>query len=1374
LGLGVITKRSRALENRIKGIVTMFPPIPRPRCHCALFFALTLLSSSTGLLQAGTYGPQAFTFPNGTVNLGDGTTIASTTTTAGQPTCSIQNNTLRLMANGTGSTNSSFKLPVIDVGKEVASFDVSYNLIFSATGTPADGYSLNFGAIPAGNGGGEGGYVMPNGLVIAWDTYNNGNDVPSIEVFANGISVGNFPQTFAYNGSVKAVAIHWDASGLDITVGGVAICTNLATSGFIPSAGNSFAFSGRTGGATQDAFIDDLQIGTVPTLPLETGGPVITEFCADNTRLEDEDVETPDWIEIYNGQNASVNMNGWHLTNSQANPAFWTFPSITLGPYQYRIVYASGKNRTATTGQLHTNFVLAKDVGYLALTQPDNTVSSSFTYGQQAQDVSYGEQGDARTVGYLSPPTPGIKNNSLQAPGLPAEELVWSDVGGIITATKTISISPAVAAGAVIRYTTNNTDPTESSAIYDPASPPAAFTVSSSTNLRARVFTPGLLPGPVSSRTFLRLDTTLTNYNGGGMFNSHLPLIVMDSFGVPVDAYTDPGQARPFRFTYAVAIDKDPVSGRASLTGPINFQGRSGTHVRGESSSGFPQRQYAWELWDEQGGDKEASILGMPAESDWVLHAPYTDKSLMRNLLVFQRMFALRGEGSAMRSKFCEVFFNQEAGQNVSSADYRGVYVLFEKIKRNKDRVEIEKLNSLTTDPNMIKGGYLFKKDKPGIGNTAWSTTGGIGLQGVEPELLNTAQLNYISTYMNSFESALNGANYQSPTLGYQAYIDRDSFIDNQWWVEMSKQIDGYRLSTYFTKTRAGKVVCAPLWDYNLSLYNADYLQGDQPTGWYYTQLGGSDYPWYTRLHTDVNYRVRHWDRYWELRRNLWATTGTTGILNEIDANAAILLNGSAVNVGNNSAPQPADTENAVMRHFRKWPILGTYVWPNPPGYAQRNTYQSEITAMKNFLSTRLAWIDDQNNRDNNNVASTIIYRPPVLSNNGGSVVVGTQVTLQPYAGTPPAGFTYSTGTLYYTTNGSDPRLAGGAVSSSALTYSDPITVNTSQAIKARLYNTTTLVWSPLATSEFTVDAVPASASNLVVSELMYHPRGPTATEAAAGYGENDFEYIELLNVSTQNVDLTGCDLQDAVNFDFDILDPGAIVIPPGGRMVIAANLNAFALRFPGGSGYTLAGPFSGSLSNNGELFTLRAANGSVIAQFTWADVEPWPTDSDGAGYSLVLNNPAGSPAYGSGTSWRSSAQLDGSPGLSNSTTFTGSPSGDGDSDGLSDYLEYAMGSNSASAASVASPACNLVPYTVGGVTSPYLEFAFPRNLAADGVTYIPLLSADLATWSSAPTDVVYVGTHNNGDGTATVRYRSAQPFSAAGPQEFFRLKVTQ
>ena len=228
-------------------IDTVHPPIRAGRMSffAAAIMAVWLVPAS--LLEAGNYGTQAFTFGNGTVSLGDGTVIASNDGIA-----SVQNNALRLTANGTGGTAASLKLANLDPGKEVQSFDVTYRLRFFASGTPADGYSLNFGNLPSDNGGGESGFAMQGGLVIAWDTYNNGNDAPSIEVFANGVSVGNFPQTFSFDGNYRNVIIHWDASGLDLAFNGTAICTDLPTPGFTPSPGNRFGFTARTGGATQD------------------------------------------------------------------------------------------------------------------------------------------------------------------------------------------------------------------------------------------------------------------------------------------------------------------------------------------------------------------------------------------------------------------------------------------------------------------------------------------------------------------------------------------------------------------------------------------------------------------------------------------------------------------------------------------------------------------------------------------------------------------------------------------------------------------------------------------------------------------------------------------------------------------------------------------------------------------------------------------------------------------------------------------------------------------------------------------------------------------------------------------------------------------
>ena len=1468
----------------------------------AAMLAGALILFGGGRVWAGSY---AQNFSSGTVGSqtiggGDSSALSSTasTITTKVAVWAQGNKALQLMGTLGGNT-ASWKIPDLDVGKEIQSFDASFTAGTyrqTAGAVPGAGWSLSFGAIPSGNGVGDGGFVVASGIVIAWDLFNNGGtDNPSIEVFCNGVSVGNSPSatltdaplpdsgTFtlanpvgggvtapmasnatgatvqtemrlvtgweavtvtggasgpwtinhgvvgAYSDPVsdttgivpansavnvtkttvgnaatneqwqvsqrafrgRAVAIHWDYNGLDVTVNGVAIFTDLPTPGFVPAVGNKFAFSARTEPSnTMEMFLDDVTLATQQLQPVETGGPVISEFMADNGGvLADEDTDSPDWIELYNGQNATVNLSGWRLTNTQGNNAMWTFPSLSMGPYSYKVVYASGKNRTVATGQLHTNFSFQKEGGYLALVKPDGvTIATEFTFGAQFQDVSYGEKGPGRTLGYLQPSTPGLKlpYSTAQAAGGPAEDAVWSRAGGIITGSTPVSITAPVAAGAVVRYTTDNTEPNALSPIYNPTAPPAAFTITTTATLRARISTPGLLPGPVSSRTFLLIDSSLTNYNGSGqVFSSHLPIVVIDSFGVPVDSYTD-GANRPYRLSYAVTLDKDSTSGRASLTQPlVDFQGRCGTHVRGSSSAGFPQRQYAWETWDNSNKDKDASILGMPAESDWVLYAPYDDKVLFRNFLIYTRMRQLTGgSGFAMRTKLCEVFFNQEPGQAVSSGDYRGVYVLMEKIKINKERVDVQKLNSLTTDPVAITGGYILKHDRLAVsGDTFFNTAGGVQIGSVDPDQWNAPQTSYLQTYFNNFEAALNGANFGDPATGYQAYIDRDTFIYNQWFIEIAKQIDGYRLSQYFSKDRGGKIKNGPIWDYNLALSNADYLEGYVPTGWYYTQIGGADYAWYPRLHQHTTgaypYELRHWDLYWEMRRGIFASAN---VLGEIDAEAATLLNGSTTRVTNNMPALAPLLENSVMRHYRRWPVLGIYLWPNAPGFAQRIYFNSngvtstgEVDFMKDWLTQRLNWIDNQN------FVSGVIYRPPNFSQAGGNVNAGTQLTITRYTGTPPSSYTYATGTIYYTTDGSDPRNAAGAPGGTA--YATPISLSASQTVKARLYNAPN--WSPLITSTFIVDAVPASSANLVVSELMYNPVNATNAEIALGYSTSDFEYIELLNVSGSNVDLTNIAFIEGVLFNFGANNPSVLTLPPGGRVVVVGGSNAFLSRHGNNPAVKIAGTFTGSFSNSGEQVTLVGAGGATIAQFTYGGTEPWPVDANGpvynnsappqligGGYSLVLNNPAAGVNYNNGANWRSSAQVGGTPGLASGMAFSGLPNGDSDGDGVTDYFEYATGSNSNDPVSKNLPVVSIAQFALIIGTDNYLKLTYRRNLAADGVKYVVQYSEGLGTWSSGPEAVAYVGTHNNGDGTATVTYRSALPVSAARPSMFLQLSV--
>ncbi len=1023
--------------------------------------------------RAGSYS-QNFTAADGTVTLGDSSTIG------GSPagTASVQGNSLRLSADGSGTSTGSYKLPQLDSGKEISEFTVSFQLRFvksNPNAAPGEGFAVNFGALPGDNGRGEEGYTMTNGITIGWDA-SDSTDGPYFRVKANGVNVRtilagvldppgstfNDLPNFYFDGEFRPVVIKWNVfDGLELSYAGQTIMSGVPTPGYSPAVNHRFGFTARTSATlSEGVFIDDLTVTTVPSAPLETGGPYITEFMADNEDTRnDENCEPNPWLEIYNGQNTQVNLAGWKLTDDPANLSKWTLPSISLQPYAYVVIWADNKDRT-TSPNYHTNFTLNTYGGYLALVRPDGvTVANSYTYGPQVRDVSFGVLRPTLEEGYFESPTPGAKNAGTQAPA-PAsgEDVFFSRTGGLLSGPASLDAARPSEPGAVVRYTLDNSRPHAASPAWpdggfvlnDPSVPGALNTA---VNIRAAVFGPGRLPGKISSRTFIPLDASLTNYRGSGQpFSSNLPIIVFDSFGKNIDnAGGSPG-ARVFSYCYAVTLAPDPGAGnRAVITGPVDHQARSGVHVRGETSASFAQRPYSWEIWDNYERDKDESVLGLSADSDWALISNYNDKSVLRNKLPFDTMYETNGEGSAMRERYVEVFFRQQDNGALRASDYRGIYVFTERIKRHKDRVDIDRLrpceNTFANNPAIddaapISGGYIFRKDKDPQANP-FVTSSGQTLQIREPDPPTANQVSYIRGYMNRFESALNGANFADPVNGYAKYIDVDSFIDNHIWVEFTKQIDGYRLSTYWTKPRGGKVRALPIWDYNLSLGNANYLSGFNPIGWYYAEgdiYTTSNYPWYRRLFADPEFNQKYWDRYWQLRRGILSTES---LMARIDSMVDTLSDGqpyAVVTRGTGNWPNSTPSvENPIGRHHARWQRLGVYDWPNADGYnlrprwnqatpfdwqaitsattvAQVAQANSEVNHVKAWLTRRLIFMDDMSlsfNTTPNNL------KPPTLNSYGGVVSTGFDVEA-----TNPNAF----GVLYYTLDGSDPRPAGGGL----------------------------------------------------------------------------------------------------------------------------------------------------------------------------------------------------------------------------------------------------------------------------------------------------------------------------------------------------------
>ncbi|HZN66040.1 MAG TPA: CotH kinase family protein, partial [Tepidisphaeraceae bacterium] len=685
------------------------------------------------------------------------------------------------------------------------------------------------------------------------------------------------------------------------------------------------------------AFASPSAVERLESRTLMAADVVISEFMAENdSTLADRDGAFSDWIELHNRGDDFQNLDGWFLTDSSAELTQWRLPAVTLFPGEYLTVFASNKDITTGT-ELHTNFALAQGGEYLALVRPDGvTVQHGYvpSYPNQSADVSYGlsEEGNAASTAVqpFTEPSPGAPN----IPNAPAP--VFSVDSRTFTGSISLALSlpPGAPAGSEIRYTTNRTLPTSTSTLYT-----GPITISNSTVVRALVTAPGRTPSPVVSRNYVALDASVQS------FNSNLPVVIMDSFGggfndttlTPVSAYF---------------IDTAASDGRAEMLDAPDFAGRGGMRLRGQSSQGFPQQPYAFETWDENNGDKSVSILGMPAESDWILYAPYSEKSLMQNSLAYE--WANRMGQYAVRTRYVELFVNTASGGRIDYAgDYRGVYIFMEKIKVDDDRVDIAKLDPGDNAEPDVTGGYIWKHDKDDAGERLFDA-GGYSWNFHEPsqDEITPQQEDYLRGYLDEFTSVINGPSFADPVNGYARYIDVDSWIDHHIMVELTKNIDGFRISTYYHKDRNGKIKMGPVWDYNLSLGNADYNNGGSPTGWYNDLLSDNDYRYFRRLFQDPAFRQRYQDRWQELRRDVLSTPR---LMADVDELTSLLSDNNGNYPVGNSPTQVSN--NPVVRHYKKWAHLANDTWPN---YYVDPSWINHVNWMKNWLQQRLAWWDSQ------------------------------------------------------------------------------------------------------------------------------------------------------------------------------------------------------------------------------------------------------------------------------------------------------------------------------------------------------------------------------------------------------------------------------
>ena len=792
-------------------------------------------------------------------------------------------------------------------------------------------------------------------------------------------------------------------------------------------------------------------------------------------------------------------------------------------------------------------------------------------------------------------PSPGKKNNET-VPGM-EDGVLFSKPSQTFQTSLQIELKKQETATpeSKIHYTTDGTIPNETSLVYT-----NQITLRDSTSIKARLIHPEGGMGPISSETYFELQSSLANRS------SNLPLIILENYG---DGRPSSGDYQ----TASMAII-EPSNGQGRFKDPLTVVSQVGIKTRGSSTGGRAKSSLSMEMQDEFGQDKNLSLIGMPNESDWVLWGPYNfDLTLMHNPFIFE--LSRQIGRYAPRTRFVELYMNTGGGA-LSTADYFGVYALMEKIDRDSDRVDVEKIFSEHKSSPEASGGYILKIDRADPGDSGFSAAGQ-GIKYVYPkeEQMESNEFDpqekALRKFLNDMGTSLNASYFRDPIRGYAKYIDIDAAIDHHLLNVLAFNVDALRLSGYMHIPRGGKLVFGPIWDFDRALGSTDGRDNNPRTWRSQTGDRGTDffnYPWWNRMFRDIDFFQKYIDRFQSLRQSEF----------------------SKVNINSIIDGMADELREAQKRNLSKW--------NQRPRSAYGGTYDGEVQHMKTWLSRRITFMEQQ------------FVDPPEADVPPGFVELNTSITLKSSEG----------GNIYYTLEGTDPRKPGGGLSSKAILYKNsPILVKDNIFLTARVQKNShrsltgsnnpplSSKWSGPITNFYSIAPTP-KIGDLIFSEIHYHPQDPTPAEMIIdpSLKSSDFEFLELLNNSDKTLNLSGLKISGEVRFSF--LDGNDKTLSPGSRFLIAGNALAFSRRYD--SNLSLVGEYSGKLSNGGGNLQITDQKGEIILSLNYLD--DWFPSTDGQGYSLVAKPVVIQNEQQGKTAWRPSVDIDGSPGKADNRTL--------------------------------------------------------------------------------------------------------------------------
>lgn len=969
--------------------------------------------------------------------------------------------------------------------------------------------------------------------------------------------------------------------------------------------------------------------GTNRTLVAPTDGfryfigteePVESEDDAleDNPEAPDSSL---DWLELHNNGPLAVSLGNWQLSDDPAHPAQWMFPAeATLPAGGYLLVACDDLNITAPApgGFYHTGFKLSGSGETVVLSDSFGTVVQSLAFPAQTPFQSYGRTGDGGYAWHDNP-TPAALNTGSTLSG-PAAAPSVNVPGGFYPTARTVTLSSATS-GATIRYTLDGTDPTATTGLAG-----TTVTITTSRALKARAFAPGMIPSDTITRTYLigepaaRQGVPALCLSGDEQRSLYQPFGAMAIRGGAVTSFAAPlpttsnsvwSQAGPGAGTtadltaYNNPIHRGRFIERPAVMEILRADGTPGPNTGfglRVSGSGHARPRYQLTSQNRAPGSS-------PAPNDGAWGSTFTQKPSFN--FFFRNDY---GSDSLEHSLFPNYPVNQfdtirvRAGKNDPSNPFVEDEFMRRVFVSTGQAGSMGMINTLYVN-GIYKGYYnLCEHLREGFFQRHYNSSNAWDVRQVTAIASGDglAFQEMITFIRNNPQTSL--ANYQ----GMKTRLDLVNFADyllvNLMGVTGDWPHNNFVCARERTATGLHRYY---LWDaegafgdFSGNVRTNMFVSGT--TGSLITTspstigLGEGIRILYTLLRVSPEFRLLMADRIQKHFFNGGALTEARllALWNPLKAELAPLLAPAAVTdrvapwlngVGNatryttSGATNTPSRRNVLFNGYTDDVAGGTFVQPH-------------------FVAEGL-WP---------------ATRAPGFSQTPGPVTSGSSLVL-----THPN----TSGILYYTLTGLDPRAEGGLIAGTA--YTAPLPLNYPTTVKARVRSNSG-EWSPLMEGSF----ITTTVEPIVLSELMYHPPNFGTVDG------DEYEFLEIRNNSNQPLPLGGMKFTAGIDY---IFPPGS-VIAAGARLVLARSTARFTELYPSVIPFGEWGP-DHNLSNSGETLTMVNAAGLTVFSVSWTDQTPWPSEADGLGRSLVPVDPATTPSPGSAGAWRVSSQPGGSPG---------------------------------------------------------------------------------------------------------------------------------